>query len=63
VNCEQNPNCNWVNGQCLCTGLNPPSPEPQPTPMPGPVPNPNPEPDNDAGGDNSGGLLGNAGAA
>lgn len=21
--CEQNPSCHWVNGQCLCTGLNP----------------------------------------
>ena len=25
--CEQNPNCNWVNGQCLCTGFLPDNPE------------------------------------
>ncbi len=25
--CEKNPLCNWVNGQCLCTGLLPENPE------------------------------------
>ena len=39
--CEANPLCDWVNGQCLCRGLDP-------QPMPGPVPNPNPEPFNPA---------------
>ncbi|MCK9565487.1 MAG: hypothetical protein M0Q43_05500 [Methanothrix sp.] len=36
--CENNPLCDYIDGQCLCRGLNP-------EPMPGPVPNPNPEPE------------------
>ena len=27
--CEKNPLCNWVNGQCLCRGLDPVDPEKQ----------------------------------
>ena len=36
--CESNPLCDYVDGQCYCRGLDP-------EPMPGPVPNPNPEPE------------------
>ena len=39
--CENNPLCDYVDGQCLCRGLDP-------EPMPGPGPNPEPEPFNPA---------------
>ena len=38
ADCEANPTCDYINGQCLCRGLDP-------EPMPGPVPNPNPDPE------------------
>lgn len=36
--CEKNPQCDYVNGNCYCRGI-----DPEPEPMPGPVPNPNPD--------------------
>ncbi len=38
--CESNPQCDYVNGNCYCRGIDP---EPEPEPMPGPVPNPYPD--------------------
>ncbi len=40
--CESNPQCDYVNGNCYCRGVDP---EPEPEPMPGPVPNPSPDPE------------------
>ena len=66
ISCEQKPYCDWIDGHCLCQGVRPENPEkanceqnPDCNWVNGRCLCTGLEPHNNAGGDHSGGLLGN----